>query len=285
MALLICHIFSVRTRRPGKTKMLANETGHANRPGETHVIVNGQKVDVLAEDASTMYLGRMLCMDDYHNKEVQHRMTKGWAKFMTYKGELCDKHYPLTDRLKLFNSVVTPTVLYGTGTWTMTLEKEQIVRTTPGKMGRLMLGNWFKAPDRGSRDDNQDEATVTQPRVKWTEQATHIAEHAMRQNGVPDWVEEHRKRKWRWAGKCIRCTDGRWSKRLLVWKPSGGHRKVGGQQMRWATSLEKMVTRHTGSATGNLTQWMELAKDKNIWDAMENAYVKDARKHHHTQKV
>ena len=55
--------------------------------------------------------------------------------------------------------------------------------------------------------------------------------------------------------------------------------------MRWATSLEKMVTRHTGSATGNLTQWMELAKDKNIWDAMENAYVKDAHKHHHTQKV
>ncbi len=99
------------------------------------MMVNKQKVEVLAADASTMYLGRMLCMDDYHNKEVQHRMTKLWAKFMTYKGELCDKHYPLSDRLKLFNAVVTPTVLYGSGTWTMALEREQICQDNAKKNG------------------------------------------------------------------------------------------------------------------------------------------------------
>ena len=72
---------------------------------------------------------------------------------------------------------------------------------------------------------------------------------------------------------------------MFDWKPSGGHRKVGGQQMRWATSIEKMVARHIGSATRNPTNWMEFAKDKKKWDAMEDAYVKDAHRHHHAQKA
>jgi hypothetical protein len=59
---------------------------------------------------------------------------------MTLKSELCCKRYSLRSRLKLFDAVITPTILYACGSWTMTSSREMLLLTTQRKMLRKILG-------------------------------------------------------------------------------------------------------------------------------------------------
>ena len=43
------------------------------------------------------------------------------------------------DRLRLFNMVITPTLSYASGTWTLSKEHERMIRSTQRKMLRLIV--------------------------------------------------------------------------------------------------------------------------------------------------
>ena len=101
----------------------------------------GEKIEVLAGDRSTMYLGRALSLQSVQDTEIKHRMSRAWANFAVRQKELTDDTYSLKSRMKLFNSVVTASALYGCGSWTMTNERERLVKTTQRKMLRRMLGS------------------------------------------------------------------------------------------------------------------------------------------------
>lgn len=45
-------------------------------------------------------------------------------KIMALRSELTSKHYPLKHRVRLFDGTVTPTMLYGSATWTLTKKTE-----------------------------------------------------------------------------------------------------------------------------------------------------------------
>ena len=64
-----------------------------------------------------MYLGRALTLTDTCQVELAHRIKKGWANFGMMKNELTDKNVPIGFRLKLFHTVVTPTIMYGSCSW------------------------------------------------------------------------------------------------------------------------------------------------------------------------
>eukprot|EP00973_Karenia_brevis_P003269 449526-Karenia_brevis.AAC.1 len=86
------------------------------------------------------YLGKRLCLNDIHDAEIRNRLDKAWAKFFMWKSELCAKHLRFENRLKLFESTVTPTFLYGSGSWTMTVDRARRIQTTQRRMLRWMLG-------------------------------------------------------------------------------------------------------------------------------------------------
>ena len=67
-----------------------------------------------------------------------------------------------------------------------------------------------------------NEETQVETWVEWIQRATGKAVHEARKANVADWVEEQRKRKWRWAGHVIRRADGRWSKEVCC-----GHQLLG----------------------------------------------------------
>ena len=100
----------------GKTKILSNVVDRKGPSRASEVEVAGQKVEVLQPGESVAYLGRCLCFEDAEDREVEHRIGRGWAKFAVFKGELCDRRYSLLHRLRLFDGVISPTVLYGAGT-------------------------------------------------------------------------------------------------------------------------------------------------------------------------
>ena len=123
----------------GKTKVLTNMPQELQKC-TGHIVVQGQNIEVLAEDGYTAYLGRVLCCKDAEDVDIRSRMGKVSGKFATLRSELCGRHYKLKDRLKLFDSSVTQTALYSSGSWTMTVKRERLLRRTHRHMLRVMLG-------------------------------------------------------------------------------------------------------------------------------------------------
>ena len=72
--------------------------------------------------------------------ELYNRIRKAWAAFNKYRAGLCNGGVSLDARLELFDSVVSSTVLYASGTWTMTKERQRQLRTAHREMLRKVLG-------------------------------------------------------------------------------------------------------------------------------------------------
>ena len=188
---------------------------------------------MLEPGATTMYLGRSLSLTDVHDSELRHRIAKAWAKFGTYRQELTDKTIPLILRLKLFQSVVTPTVLYGSCSWVMTQTREQALKTTQLKMVRAILG-MRRLVTHGS--DASEHANL-ETWVEWVRRATAEARKMMEAHRVSDWVTEQTHRVKRWGEKIGKMESHRWTKRMLAWSPFG-RRSRGHPCCRWAEKME-----------------------------------------------
>ena len=80
---------------------------------------------------------------------------------------------------------------------------------------------------------------------------------------VTDIARRISKLKWQWAGHVCRRTDGRWSRRVLEWRPRLGKRSVGRPPARWTDDLRQV-------AGGG---WMRIAEDRDEWRKLGEAYV------------
>ena len=107
--------------------------------------------------------------------------------------------------------------------------------------------------------------------VEWVQQSTKKADDVAKQAGITDWLEEQRRRKFRWAGKVSRLTDGRWTHTALVWSPDGGIRDVGRPLRRWGDCLEKFAATFAETVVG--TDWMLMAQIPEDWADLEDDYV------------
>ena len=173
--------------------------------------VRGQKIGIV--DA-VEYLGRKHSFKDLHETELDHRISKTWDKFMMMKGELCSKHYRLQDRLRLFQATVSATVLYGSGSWTLTARLEEQLRTTQRRMLRWMMGGGRRHVTSGINenigDSGSDATSEEEPEegkaqeafeeeleswVEWIQRTTHVAEKALHKAGTDDWVKAQKRNK------------------------------------------------------------------------------------------
>lgn len=248
----------------GKTKILSS------RPGQQHssVDLNGQRVEVLSNMESLDYLGRSICMGSFHDKEIEHRIGKAWGQFHKYKSELCCRHYPLKARLQLFDKVVTPTVLYASGCWTMTVDRESKIRVAQRRMLRKIVQTG-RQREKTADDDTQPKPNFNEEWVDWIVRATREAEKYCKQAGVDDWMEAQRRRHWRWAGHVARAQDSRWSKELLHWIPRNGWRSRGRPVKRWSDELNNFLER-LGFEDG---VWTDLAQERDFWHNLEDDFV------------
>ena len=102
-----------------------------HQPEQTNV--NGMNIEILPYSSSQKYLGRRFTFQDPTRNEIESRIAAGWKKFCLLKHELTTKTYSIKDRLRLFHGTVTPTVLYGCSSWTLTVELKMLMireRTT-----------------------------------------------------------------------------------------------------------------------------------------------------------
>ena len=262
---------------PAKTCILNNRFGQGK--GTRAVEMDGKEVKVLARTESTKYLGLLLNLCEPNDVEINFRIQRAWAKFAIYKSELTDKHYSLFQRLRLFNAVVTPTVLYGASSWAMTAAREQTLRTAQRKMIRSILGQGRKIIPKSSIDssstsaaeedeeEEMDEGETLESWVQWKQRTTREALQIIDKIGIPDWADEQRRRLWRWAGHVARRTDGRWTKQVAYWVPSN-NRTRGHPRRRWEDVLrEFFLYQH------NNQSWTRYAQDRELWNAAESDFV------------
>jgi exonuclease III len=212
----------------GKTKILSSRGERRGCLTQHHVDIHGEKVEVLPISESTMYLGRKVVFQDFHDAEISNRISRGWAAFGKFKNELCCKHYPLKQRIKLFDATVSATVLYGSGTWTMNKDRENTLRTAMRRMLRRIHGY----PRKVRADGEMGETWV-----EWIIRATHSAENTLQSLNIPGWVEQQQLRKQQLADRVKSCSDNRWSTQVLHWHPAHGRRRVGRPYTRWGDSL------------------------------------------------
>ena len=98
--------------------------------------------------------------------------------------------------------------------------------------------------------------------------AAHMVESIAAQFGMEEWVSAYRRNKWRYAGELARHRDGRWSQKLLTWRPNMGFgRSRGRPRTRWSDLLEDY-------AGGD---WMNIALDAKEWTAHEAAFSEHRR--------
>ena len=83
-------------------------------------------------------LGRKITFEEQELEEIKNRLKAAWAAFHNYRQELTSEDYRLCHRLRLFGMVITPTLTYASGKWTLTLKREKI-KTAQRKMLRLIV--------------------------------------------------------------------------------------------------------------------------------------------------
>ena len=103
-------------------------------------------LEVLMHSDAHKYLGRQISgnLSQRHVTELRHRIRVTWYKFQRHRKVLTNKHVSIKLRLKLFDAVVTPTILYGLHTLPLTHFQLQKLDALQRRMLRSIVG-WVRA--------------------------------------------------------------------------------------------------------------------------------------------
>ena len=120
----------------GKTKVMT--WNHLSRERRT-LNLDQAVFTILEETDSERYLGRKLSFYNCHSTELHHRLAAGWSKFHSFRSELTSASYSLRSRLRLFETIVSTTVLFGCSTWALTRSLLHSLDVVRRKMLRYVL--------------------------------------------------------------------------------------------------------------------------------------------------
>ena len=140
-----------------------NQEHRKPRQHPEHTRIRDLSVEILPHTASQKYLGRKITFHQQPETEVANRLAAGWRKFFLFKRELTSRSYLLNGRLRLFHGTVTPTVLYGSSSWTLTTELQNIIRRTQRQMLRIILGSPHRKQAHIQQEQQQPLPQVPHP--------------------------------------------------------------------------------------------------------------------------
>ena len=120
---------------PDKRKILSNQDNVKAK----EITVDNIQIEILAKGDSARNLGQKNTFQDQETEEIKNRLNAAWAEFHKYRQELTSRDFRLCHRLRLFNMVVTPTLTYASGTWTLSQKHEKASETAQRKMLRLII--------------------------------------------------------------------------------------------------------------------------------------------------
>ncbi|XP_073695611.1 uncharacterized protein [Garra rufa] len=209
-----------------KTKILKINSS-CNNP----VTLNGSSLE---EVQSFTYLGSIIDQQGGTDTDVKARIGKARAAFIQLKNIWASRELTLTMKIRLFNSIVKPVLLYGAETWRITKTTTRRIQTFINTCLRKIL--YIRWPDTISNID------------LWRKTCQLPIETEI-------W-----KRRWGWIGHTLRKPATSITRWALRWNPQG-KRKRGRSRNTWRRDLEADLTR-----MGYTWRQVErMAQDRNLW--------------------
>ena len=228
---------------PDKTKIMTSD-------GENTVNVidiHGMMIWILKEDAAHRYLGRLL---NLHSKrrvkiELDNRFKSAWAAFHKHRKWLVNQYVPVGLRLRLFDAVVSPSVLFALSVLPVGKCDLQQLQVLQRRMLRLIVG-W-------RRIDGEDWA-ITMHRMK-----KRISD-ALSHHKIDDWQDKMLRHRWKYAIHVVQNSKMKWPYELSRWIPGRDasaerqpHRLRGRPALRWDDQLHDFCGEYLG-----LRHWTDI---------------------------
>ena len=159
-----------------KTKIMTTNSEAISSTSPILVDMGDFFVEVVRRDGCHKYLGRRWSGDLRGRGQcnLEHRLSLAWLKFHNLHKALTNQKVPVRLRLRLFESVVSPTAVYSLGTTPLTTSQLQRLDATQRKMLRRIVG-WTRCEDEawevtGSRMKQRLSAALAQHPVRaWSE--------------------------------------------------------------------------------------------------------------------
>ena len=165
------------------------------------------------EDVNTfIYLGAILNTTGGTNEDIRRRL--GLAKITYNKLTPIWNNSQISKRTKfrLFNSNIISVLLYGSETWKMTKNDENMVDTFLHKSIRRIL------------------------KIYWPQKVTN--DEVRKRAGIEKISVTIKRRRWKWLGHVLRMENNRHAKIAISWTPDG-RRKRGRPKETWRRTVER----------------------------------------------
>ena len=140
-----------------KTTIFTNQ--RSNRQSEATIDDIEEEVLPISEKAK--YLGQTITFEQKETTEKQSRIRAAWATFSRYRQELSSRSCLPRHRFRKFNMVITPTLTYGSGLWTLSQEHEKLIRSTQRKMLRLIVQTKRKHKTKNTKEKTAENQRAT----------------------------------------------------------------------------------------------------------------------------
>ena len=195
------------------------------------MVIDGEPVDILSGNTAHKYLGRKLCgnLRSRNIFELAHRVQIAWMRFHKNRDILMDKHLSIYSRLKFFQAVITPTILFGLTSCALTAQQLESLDVLQRKMLRSIVG-WVRIPTEDWSD------TMSRMREK--------VNAALQIYPMQPWSSEYLRRQFRMVCRFAKRPD-EWAMRVSHWKPretnEDTYRKRGRPATRWDDRLNEFA--------------------------------------------
>jgi len=191
-----------------------------NTASSTPVTVNGEPIK---EVDSFVYLGSIVDKKGGTDQDVKARIGKARAAFVMLKNIWASKEISTKTKLRIFNSNVKSTLLYGCETWRTTKTIQQKIQTFFNTCLRRIF------------------------QIRWPEKIRN--EDLLERAGQEPVVKQILRRKWGWIGHTLRKPASTTTRQALTWNPQG-KRKRGRPRNSWRRDTEAELKQHGTNWTG-----------------------------------
>ncbi|KAJ4446230.1 hypothetical protein ANN_12924 [Periplaneta americana] len=139
-------------------------------------------------------------------KEIKRRISLAWKAFWNLKFIVLERTLSKKLRMEILETCVTPALLYGCQTWSLSAKLRNSLQICQRKMLKRVLA--LSLRHRVPNEVLQKMAAIKDPAL----QATNT--------------------KWKWGGYVARLRDGRWTQTVTLWDPRIGKRSRGRPRRR-----------------------------------------------------